>query len=218
LKKDVEETIIKNSIFTGVEQKNADYLLEVWVDHQEVSVPSMGLGKFEANVSSFWRLTRVSDGVMYACYVKGIGIIDSGMSPSTRSLVSALQNMILNGLTNLSDQFKAQIPAGTAEGNRPHIEPWITSVMQNWSKLHKGMTLDDVEETIGSVRTSGAILDYLKFKQKIGRSILINEDIASRKWKYLTNSGFAGSHDFQCRSGIFTLVFVDDRLASWKLY
>ncbi|MBI5891730.1 MAG: hypothetical protein HZB47_13870 [Nitrosomonadales bacterium] len=213
LKEAVEKAIVKNSQFTQVVQGNADYILDVWVFRQKLKVPPFGFGEFAAEVSSFWRLTRVSDGKMFGRSVNGLGRINSGMGPSTRSMISALQNMIQNGLTDLSDQPAAQLAVQSAEHLRPHIEPWVNNVRQNWSRLRAGLTLEEVEKIIGPVRTSGAVQEMLSDTTKFesdGRTFRLS-----------------GTNTYRYRSGIFTLVFRNDdtvasidnfRLAGWKLY
>jgi hypothetical protein len=219
LKTAVEKAITQNSLFSSVAQNNADYILDIWVHWQELEVPIMGFGDFKAHVRSFWRLTRVRDGKMFGNYVEGHGVISSGMGPSTRSMVAAIQNMIQIGMTGLSEQSQTPLSALSPEGVRPHIEPWVANVKQNWRKLRIGMTLDEVENAIGPVRTSGAMLYSLTIKETIGRSQLNLSLFSPRlaKWEDIIASK-RRSYDYECRSGIYTLVFRDDRLVGWKLY
>lgn len=221
LKETVEKEIARNNIFTKVEQGNADYTLDIWVENEAVKVPFMGFGEFTADIASIWRLTRVSDGKVLLCeFVAGHGSIEKPvMAPSQKSMVAAIQNMIQDGLTKLTDQSKASLSAESAAGIRPSIKPWATNVRKNWYRLKAGLTLDEVENIIGPVRTSGAILDYLKFKIEGRRFVLGYDDIAIRKWENLTSNQIAAdSHDYQCRTDIFTLVFTDDKLTRWKLH
>lgn len=213
LKEAVEKAIVKNGLFAQVVQGNADYILDIWVYRQSVRVPPFGFGEFSSDVFSLWRLTRVRDGKMFGGYIEGHGKINSGMAPSTRSMISAIQNMIHNGLTNITDQSKTPFSVQSAEGLRPHIEPWANSVRANWSKLRAGLTLEEVENIIGPVRKSGAVHELLEENTKFvsdGRTYRLS-----------------GTSTFRYRSGIYTLVFRNDdtvasidnfRLAGWKLY
>jgi len=170
LKKAVELAIDKNSVFSHVQEGNANYVLNIWADEyqtypakakaREESVYNPLKPRFET-MSSLWRLTRTSDRKVIFCgYVQGRGV-------TKRDVV---RDLIQNGLTAITGQSKP--PASPlsvddpAACNRPGIEPWTDKVSQNWSRLLSGMTFDEVESIIGPVRTSGAILSYVTIKTK----------------------------------------------------
>lgn len=171
----LKESVAESAIFTGVEQKNADYVLDVWVDGVESYQPRLGIGDYGARVFSIWRLTRVRDGKVLICdFVDGNGLINTMVSaPRTKSLVAALNDVIQNGLRVLADTSKEHLSAMYAAGIRPSmgsavpegLKAWEDKVKQNWSKLRKGLSLEEVETIIGPVKTSGALERiYLKFK------------------------------------------------------
>jgi hypothetical protein len=168
LKEAVEKAIAKNNLFTRIEQGTADYILDIWLDECELTIPPMGIGEYRAKMASIWRLTRVSDGkVLVDEYIGTQGTFNKpGFGPGQKSMVDALQKMIQNGLAALSGKSNTHLSAESIAGLRPSIAPWMNNVRLNWSKLRIGMTLDEVEKTIGTVRTSGAILGYVAIKMK----------------------------------------------------
>jgi hypothetical protein len=171
----LKESVAKSEIFTRVEQKNAEYVLDVWVDGVESHQPSAGIGDYGARVFSIWRLTRARDGKVLVCdFVDGNGLINTMVSaPRTKSLGAALKDVIQNGLRVLADTSKEHLSAMHVAGIRRSMGPpvpeglkaWEDKVKQNWSKLRKGLSLEEVETIIGPVKTSGALERiYLKFK------------------------------------------------------
>lgn len=163
----LKESVAKSAIFTRVEQKNADYVLDVWVDGIESHQPFAGMDDYGARAFSIWRLTRVVDGKVLVCdFVDGNGLINTMVSaPRTKSLVAALKDVIKNGLRILADTSKEHLSSMHIAGIRPSmglavpegLRAWEATVKQNWSKLRKGFSLEEVENIIGPVRTSGAL-------------------------------------------------------------
>ena len=171
----LKESVANSAIFTRVEQKNADYVLDVWIDGVEGYQPSMGIGDYGARVSSIWRLTRARDGKVLVCdFVNGKGLINTMVSaPRTKSLVLALKDVIQNGLMVLADTSKENLAALHAAGIRPSmgsavpegLKAWENMVKKNWPNLRKGLSMEEVENMIGPVQKSGALERiYLKFK------------------------------------------------------
>jgi hypothetical protein len=197
LEKALEESVANSSLFTRVEQKNADYVLDVWVEEAKNYTPTMGLGHFTADFSSIWRLTRVRDGKVLICdFVNGHGIIKSGMRPMQRSLFAGLQDMIQNGLLVLSDSAKEHFGARSVARIRPSmgpavpegLTPWADNIKKNWSKLRMGLTLEEVESFIGPVKTSGALVSFYR-------------------------KDYTQEYD----TGLYTIVFLNGKLSRWEL-
>ena len=171
----LKESVANSGLFTKAVQKNADFVLDVWVDGVESFQPLTGIGDYAAKVFSVWRLTRVRDGkVLFCDFVDGRGLINTMVSaPRTKSLVAALKNMIQNGLRDLADTSSEHLGAKNVAGIRPSmgaavpegLRAWEDKVKKNWSNLRKGLSEEEVENTIGPIRTSGALERiYLKFK------------------------------------------------------
>jgi uncharacterized protein YceK len=171
----LKESVANSGLFTQVVQKNGDYVLDVWVDDVESHQPSTGIGAYSAKAFSIWRLTRVRDGKVFACdFVDGSGLINTMVSaPRTKALVAALKDVVQNGLSVLADTSKEHLDAMHVAGIRPSmgsatpqgLRAWEDKVKKNWSKLRRGLSLQDVENTIGPVAKSGALERmYQKFK------------------------------------------------------
>lgn len=197
LGKGLSESVANSSLFTRVAPKNADYVLDVWVEEAKNYTPTMGIGHFTADFSSIWRLTRVRDGKVLVCdYVKGQGIIKSGMRPMQRSLFAGLQDMIQNGLLILSDASKEHAAASAIARIRPSmgaavpegLTQWSDNVKNHWPKLRMGLTLEEVERVIGPVKTSGALVRYY-------------------------SQGYTQEFD----TGLYTVVFLNGKLSRWEL-
>jgi len=177
LEKALKESVANSALFTRVEQKNADYVLDVWVDDEENYAPWSGMGEYGAGFFSIWRLTRVRDGKVLVCeFVDGHGLINTMVSaPRTHSLFAALQDLIQNGLRVLADTSQGHLAARPVAGIRPSmgsaapegLKIWEDNVQKNWSNLRKGLSINEVENIIGPVRESGA-LDriYKKYKRE----------------------------------------------------
>ena len=198
LEKALAESVANSALFTRVEQKHADYVLDVWVEGLKNHVPIMGIGAFTADYSSIWRLTRVHDGKVLVCdFVEGHGVIDKpGSGPMGKSLFAGMRVMIQNGLLVLSDTSKEHFAARSVAGIRPSmgpaapegLTPWADNVKKNWSKLRMGLTLEEVEHFIGPVKTSGALVSFYK-------------------------KDYTQSFD----TGLYTIVFLNGKLSHWEL-
>lgn len=197
LEKALEESVANSGLFALVEQKNADYVLDVWVEGAKNYTPTMGIGHFTADFSSIWRLTRVRDGKVLVCdFVNGHGIIKSGMRPMQRSLFAGLQDMIQNGLLVLSDSTKEHLAAKPLAGIRPSmgtavpegLTQWADNIKTNWSKLRMGLTLEEVESIVGPVKTSGALV-----------------------------SSYRKDYTQEYDTGLYTIVFLNGKLSRWEL-
>ena len=69
----IETTIIEKCVFTSIEQGDANYTLEVWIDKVSSSIETLGEG-FMIDMTSLWRLTRTSDEKVIVCeFVRGHG-------------------------------------------------------------------------------------------------------------------------------------------------
>ena len=95
-------------------------------------------------------------------------------APRTKSLVAALKDVIQNGMGALADTSKENLAAIHVAGIRPSmgsavpegLRAWEEKVKKNWSNLRKDLSLKEVENIIGPVKTSGALEKiYLKFKR-----------------------------------------------------
>ena len=198
LEKALAESVDNSALFTRVDQKNADYVLDVWVEGLKTHVPTMGMGVFTADYSSIWRLTRVSDGKVLVCdFIDGHGVIDKPVSaPLGKSIFDGMKDMIQNGLLVLSDESKEHFAARSVAGIRPSmgsavpegITPWADNVKRNWSKLRMGLTLEEVESFIGPVKTSGALV-----------------------------SSYHKDYTQEYDTGLYTIVFLNGKLSRWEL-
>lgn len=171
----LKESIANSAMFTRVEPKNADYVLDVWVDNIESDQPKWGVGDYGARAFSIWRLTRVRDGKVLVCdFVDGNGLINTmAAAPRTKSLEVALQDVIQNGLRILNDTTMEHLAARPVAGIRPSMGAavpegliaWEEQLKKGWPNLRKGLSLAEVEKIIGPVETSGALERiYQKFK------------------------------------------------------
>jgi len=169
------ESIANSAIFTRVEQKRADYVLDVWIDDVESHQPGTGIGAYSAKVFSIWRLTRVLDGKVLVCdFVDGSGLINTMVSaPRTKSLVAALKDVIQNGLRVIADTSNEHFSANPVARIRPSmgsavpedLREWENKVQKNWPNLRQGLSMKQVENIIGPVRTCGSLERiYQKFK------------------------------------------------------
>lgn len=187
LEKALNEAVDNNAVFTRVEKKNADYVLDVWVDDLDNYAP--GIGDYWARFFSIWRLTRVRDGKVLVCdFVDGYGLINTMVSqPRQRSLFAALKDMIQNGLRVLADTSTGHLAAVSVAGIRPSmgsvvpegLKTWEENVKKNWPYIGPGLPLAEVEKRIGPVKTSGALVRiYPKYE-------MINAKVES-KWATYT--------------------------------
>jgi hypothetical protein len=156
--KDVlEKTISQNGLFSRISQGNADYVLDVWVEKIDVDVQYFGEG-WVYNMTSIWRLTRVKDRNVLACdFVHGHGASRGG-NFTLVAMDFATSDTIQKGLLMLADRSTDHMSAMPTAGARASKGPIIALseelVKQNWSKLHMGLTLDEVEKLIGLLRGS----------------------------------------------------------------
>jgi hypothetical protein len=124
LKAAIEKAIAQNGLFTRVEQGNADYVLDVWVENVQSRLEIFGEG-FIFDMTSIWRLTRTKDGKVLVCdFVKGHGAAHAvGQEAHRRSLIIATRETIQKGLLMLSDQSDVHLNAVSKAGSQPSIEP-----------------------------------------------------------------------------------------------
>ncbi len=168
LEKALIESVANSALFLRVEQKNADYVLDVWVDDVENHAPTWGIGDYSASCFSIWRLTRVLDGKVLICdFIDGHSLINTWVDgPRKHSLVAALKDVIQNGLRVLSDTSKEHLAAMPVAGIRPSmgsivpegLRAWEDKVKKNWSNLRMGLSEKEAENIIGSIRMSGALV------------------------------------------------------------
>jgi hypothetical protein len=122
LKQAIEQSIVKNPLFSQVNQGSADYVLEVWVEKIQNVLEITGEG-FIFDLVSIWRLTRVKDGKVVVCeFVKGHGasrkMADSAYPPG---ISAATRIMIEKGLFAISDQSQSHLSAMSTAGSRTAI-------------------------------------------------------------------------------------------------
>lgn len=203
LQRALKEAVADSAIFTRVEQKNADYVLDVWVDDLDNYAP--GIGDYWARFFSIWRLTRARDGKVLVCeFVDGYGLINTmGSQPRQRSLFAALKDMNQNGLRVLADTSRAHLAAMSVAGIRPSmgsavpegLKAWEDNVRKNWPYMGPGLSLAEVEKRIGPVSTSGALVRiYPKYERTdvrvLYRTIKYTyADFPAKRWEQLTGYG-----------------------------
>jgi len=197
LKPALGEAVTKSNLFAGVNQGNADYVLDVWVENMKNHTPTMGMGEYTADAVSIWRLMRTSDGkVLFCDFVNGHGLITSGMAPLRRSLFAALRNMVENGIAALSDRSTEHFGARSTAGLRKSMgnavpegyAEWSATVKQNWPKLRMGLTFTEVEACIGPVKTSGALVKTY-------------------------SQGYTEEYE----TSLYTVVFLNGKLSRWEV-
>ena len=193
LKAALEKSITQNGVFSQVEQGNADYVLDVWVDrvHNRFDVIFEGI-IFET--TSIWRLTRVKDGKVLVCdFVGGHGA--SRGSPYRNyevALSAATRDMVQKGLTMLSDQPGSHLAALSKAGLRASMGPAVPeglvqfaeNVKLNWSQLRTGLSVDEVDKLLGF------------------RTAILEQHISEHTQQYTT--------------GLYTLAFIDGKLSLWQ--
>jgi hypothetical protein len=194
LKAALEKSITQNGAFSQVEQGNADYVLDVWVDSIQNRIEFAGEG-FIFDMTSIWRLTRAKDGKVIVCdFVGGHGATH-GVPPKCyeEALSAATREMIQKGLTVLSDNpeghlsalSKAELRASMGPAVPEGLVPLAENVKRNWYHLRTGLSIDEVDKLLGFKM---AILDE-----------------------------FISEHTHQYTTGLYTLSFIDGKLSLWQL-
>ncbi|MBN2420030.1 MAG: hypothetical protein JXL81_11640 [Deltaproteobacteria bacterium] len=140
----LEKAIDQKGLFLQIEQGSTDYILDVFfIDF--IRSPKALTVSNEMFITSIWRLTRVKDRKVVICaFVRGHGKWGG-------SREKAIQDMIQNGLMILSDP-SMPVTAMNVAGDWPSIGAVIpegySKFLENWAKLHKGMTEKDVRSVI----------------------------------------------------------------------
>lgn len=222
LEKALKESVAYSAIFTRVVPKNADYVLDVWVDDLDNYAP--GIGDYWARFFSIWRLTRVRDGKVLVCeFVDGYGLINTmGSQPRKRSLFAALKDVIQDGLRALSDTSRAHLSALSVAGIRPSmgsvmpegLKTWEDHVKENWAYIGPGLSLEEVEKRIGPVRASGALVRiYPKYDGVTDARVMSKPikysyaDFPAKRWDNLT--GYGEKHP---RYEIHSYYYYDNKI------
>jgi hypothetical protein len=194
LKVALEKSITQKGVFSQVEQGNADYVLDVWVDSVHTRLEVVGEG-FIFDMTSIWRLTRAKDGKVLVCeFVKGHGGargVGSGAYPP--SISAATRDMVQKGLTVLSDQPGSHLAALSKAGLRASMGPAVPeglvkfaeNVKLNWSQLRTGLSVDEVDKLLGF------------------RAAILEQYISEHTQQYTT--------------GLYYLAFIDGKLSLWQL-
>jgi hypothetical protein len=191
LKIALEKTIAQNGIFSEINQGNADYVLDVWIESIRLNSGFHGNG-YIVDMFSIWRFTRTKDGKVLVCdFVNSHD--DSRSFSLWPQLNVATREIIQKGLTILLDKSEGHLSAMSKASHRHSMGPivpegyteWVDHVIQNWSKLKMGLTIDEVENLIGSIRANNE--QYKK-------------DATER---YITD--------------IYTLIFISGQLSRWEL-
>jgi hypothetical protein len=197
LKAALEKSITQSGVFSQVDQGNADYVLDVWVEKIDDRLEIVGEG-FIFDMTSIWRLTRVKDGKVLLCdYAKGHGAargVGTGAYPP--SISAATRDMVQKGLTMLSDRSGGHLSAISKAGLRASMGPvmpegvgqLVESVERNWSQLRTGLSIEQVEELLGPFRTNGAV---------------VQQHSSKYTQEYTT--------------GQYTVVFINGKLSRWEL-
>ena len=194
LKAALEKSITQNGVFSQVEQGNADYVLDVWVDSIQDRIEFAGEG-FIFDMTSIWRLTRAKDGKVLICdFVTSHGGTH-GLPPKCygEALSAATREMIQKGLTVLSDNpenhlsalSKAELRSSMGPAVPEGLRQFAENVKLNWSQLRTGLSIDEVDKLLGFKM---AILDE-----------------------------YISEHTHQYTTGLYTLAFIDGKLSLWQL-
>jgi hypothetical protein len=151
----LEKAVAQQRLFKGVEQGDADYLLDVWVIEAIRLFDVFGEG-MSIDTTALWRLTRVKDGKVIFCdFTRGRGASRAvGTNAYVHAMESATREMIQNGLSKLSDRsthLAAMHIAGDWPGTGSMVPEGYRKMRENWSKLHKGMTEQEVRQMIPSM-------------------------------------------------------------------
>jgi len=193
----LEKAIAQKGLFQRIEQGNADYVLDVWVENAIREIKYVGEG-YIIDMTAIWRLTRARDGKVIFCdFANGHGASHAfGTSAYVQALETATREMIQKGLFVLSDRSTEHLAATYVAGNRPSmgnvvpegIVQMIENIKKNWSKLSMSMTVDEVEKLLGPVTSGTAARVYTKGYTK----------------EYSNN--------------MYRLVFINGKLSLWELY
>jgi|WetSurMetagenome_2_1015567.scaffolds.fasta_scaffold26414_2 hypothetical protein len=151
----VEKAVAQQRLFKGIEQGDAAYLLNVWVIEAIRLFDVFGEG-MSIDTTAIWRLTRVKDGkVLFCDFSRGHGASRAvGTNAYVAAMESATREMIQNGLSKLSGR-SAHLAAAHIAGDWPGtgfmVPEGHRKMRENWSKLRKGMTEQEVRQMIPSM-------------------------------------------------------------------
>lgn len=185
----LEQVISKSGLFGQVVPYEADYVLDTWIQSIYYHADSSA-----TTIHSIWRLIRVKDGKVLLCDKVDASVENLKEPPA--SVSASLRKLFLTGTGMLTDPSGSHVAMLASTGLWPSMGPaipekfadWKKVALQNWSKLHTSMSLSEVEEVIGPIKTSGG----LQYSYK------------SETTELLTTS-------------IYTVVFINGRLSRWEM-
>ena len=137
----LKEAIIRKGLFSGFEENQPDYVLDVWA---YLKIQGRGLQTPLFVMDSIWRLTRVKDGHVMVCDFVQASAESGRIITKT---VDVARETIQNGLLALSDTSQNHMSAAPASiwpSMGLVVPEGLQRLKQNWSKLKVGLTLDEV--------------------------------------------------------------------------
>lgn len=167
---EIEKAIAQKGLFQGIGRGAADYVLDVWVIDAFRSTKGFTVSN-EMFITSIWRLTKVKDSKVIICaFARGHGKWGG-------SFDKVIQDMVQNGLTILSDP-SMPLTASEVAGDWPSmgavIPEGFNRFKENWAKLQKGMTEENVRMILPSLpNRSGCINRYFTKQQCSSAPVVI---------------------------------------------
>jgi hypothetical protein len=167
------------------------------------------------SVESSWRKAQQQNTIVaYDSFLQQYP--DSGYAQTAHDAIESLKFKQAEkaGTTEAFESYLREYPTGQwsekakdriaeAEQKKREAAQRYENVKQNWSKLYTGLTIDEAEKLVGPFVKKGEpdILDKL------------SEDLISESKK----AGSHGTITQEYVNDLYTLVFVNGKLQSWKL-
>jgi hypothetical protein len=230
----LEKAVAQQRLFKGIEQGDADYLLDVWVIEAIRLFDVFGEG-MSIDTTAIWRLTRVKDGKVIFCdFSRGHGASRAlGTNAYVSAMESATREMIQNGLSKLSGRsapLAAAHIAGDWPGTGSMVPEGYRKMKENWSKLRKGMTEQEVRQMMPSMPNASCSIitlvasgqrEMLQTKEVVfepcgwiaifGRWVLVQSE--SRTFQQFVTEKVI----FEPAYPFYKLTFANDVLERWEI-
>lgn len=151
----LEKALAQSGLFQGIEQGDADYVLDVWIIDSLRQFEYLGEGML-IDLTAVWRLTRTKDGKVVFCdFVSGHGGSHGlGSNAYVSAMEIATREMIRKGLAKLSER-PSSLAALHLAGDWPSMGSAVPAdykrIKENWPKLRKGMTEKEARDLIPSL-------------------------------------------------------------------
>ncbi len=220
LKAALETAIGQYGLFRRIEQGDADYVLDVWIEDAKREMKPLGEG-YIIDVSANWRLARASDGKVIACgTTSGHGASHAlGTSAYLVAMRLAMQENIQKGLYLLAGH-STSLPALCATDALPSMGPVDTEgfrhVLQegekereSWPQVHTGMTEAEAWKILPSMAKANRKHEfYVDIDSATGKNLSLLRVFFSYTYPM--------SYKHKGPSPFYKLKFINDKLVEWK--